>query len=114
MTASADSNTAISTIHIAAVNDAPVNTVPRTQEIEANTDTPIAGLAVADPGRRLRHDDHHARGRARHAHGCGLRRGGVGRRHRTVMLTGTLADDQCDAGHMWSTAARTTTSAPTH
>jgi hypothetical protein len=43
-----DSNTAISTIHVAAVNNAPVHSLPLPQEIEANTDTPIAGLSVAD------------------------------------------------------------------
>jgi hypothetical protein len=43
-----DSNTAISTITVAAVNNAPVNAVPSTQEVEANTDTAIAGLSVAD------------------------------------------------------------------
>ena len=43
-------NTAISTttLTIAAVNDAPVNALPATQEIEANTATAIAGLSVSD------------------------------------------------------------------
>src|SRR5262249_15641998 len=36
------------TVNATAVNDAPVNTVPGTQEIEANTSAAIAGLSVAD------------------------------------------------------------------
>ena len=43
-------STAISTttLTISAVNDAPVNVLPATQEIEANTATAIAGLSVSD------------------------------------------------------------------
>ena len=36
------------TINIDSVDDAPVNTVPGTQEVEANTSTAIAGISIAD------------------------------------------------------------------
>ena len=42
------SNNAILTVHANSTNDAPVNTVPATQEIEANTSTTISGLSVTD------------------------------------------------------------------
>jgi len=44
-----NSNSAITTVHIAGVNDGPTNGVPGTQNIEANSATAIGGLSVADP-----------------------------------------------------------------
>ena len=45
----ANSNSAITTVPVGGVNDGPTNTVPVTQEIEANTATAIGGLSVTDP-----------------------------------------------------------------
>jgi 6-phosphogluconolactonase (cycloisomerase 2 family) len=44
-----NSNSAITTVHVGGVNDGPINGVPATQNIEANTATAIGGLSVADP-----------------------------------------------------------------
>ena len=43
------SNTAIATLAVIGLNDAPVNTVPGTQVLDVNHKLAIAGLAVADP-----------------------------------------------------------------
>ena len=43
------SNTAITTVHVGGVNDLPVNSLPGTQNVEANTATAISGLSIADP-----------------------------------------------------------------
>ena len=43
-----NSNTAISTIHVAAVNDAPVETAPGAQTTNKDTSLSISGLAVSD------------------------------------------------------------------
>jgi len=71
---------------------APVNTVPGTQEIEANTSTAIAGLSIVDPDAASGSLHHHALGRTRHAYGVASVGGPrVGQRQRTVTLNGTLA-----------------------
>ena len=43
-----DSNTAVSTVHVAAVNDAPVETSPGAQTTNKDTALSISGLAVSD------------------------------------------------------------------
>jgi Ca2+-binding RTX toxin-like protein/ABC-type uncharacterized transport system ATPase subunit len=43
------SNSATTTVHFDSLDDAPVNTVPGTQNVEANTATAIGGLSIADP-----------------------------------------------------------------
>ena len=43
-----DSNTAVSTIHVTAVNDAPVETVPGAQTTNKDTSLSISGMSVSD------------------------------------------------------------------
>ena len=44
-----DSNVAVATINVIAVNDAPVNTVPGVQNVNEDTALPIAGISVNTP-----------------------------------------------------------------
>ena len=46
---SSNSNVATVTITVTGDNDAPINTVPGTQVVVEDTQTPIAGISVADP-----------------------------------------------------------------
>src|SRR5262249_33045459 len=43
------SNTAVATVAVVSLDDAPVNTVPKTQDVEANHALAVSGLAIADP-----------------------------------------------------------------
>ena len=104
------------TVTFTPVNDAPVNTVPASQEVEANTAAAIAGLSIADAdagaGRsRRRCRSPTARSRSRR---WAARRSRAAAPPR-VTLTGTLAQINTTLGvaATWSTTARTTSSATT-
>ena len=99
-------------ITVNAVNDAPVNTVPGAQSVNEDTTLPIAGVSVADVGRR--HAHHHADGDQRHAQ-CdrGWWRNDQRQRHRHGGDHRHGRADQRGAGRASPTPATSTSTAPT-
>ena len=91
----ADSNVAHATIHVVAVNDPPVNTVPSSLAAVVNAKNAFVGLSVADPDATSLttqlHVDHGILDVGMFAGGASITGSGTG----TVTLTGSIA--QIDA-----------------
>ena len=88
----AQSNVTHATVHVLGVNDAPVNACAGHAGGRGQSGERDRRARDRGPGRGRRRDEHHAVGRPRHADRRGARRRrGVGQRHRSVTISGTLA-----------------------
>jgi hypothetical protein len=92
VTNNVDSNIAHATVHVTALNDAPVNAAPGAQSVNEDTNLAIAGLAVSDPDANAGSltttlSVLHGTLTVASAGGAGVSGSGTG----SVTLTGTLA-----------------------
>ena len=86
------------TVTFTTVNDAPINTVPASYDVEANTDAALGGTRDRGCRRQFRHAHHDAVGRARNLDGHSRRwRNGRRQRQRQRDALGHAGADQCAA-----------------